>query len=288
MALSLFSYRGMPLNKILATNESDNASGITKVDNPLESYFNEQTKYKLLTTTAINVIQDLTNVIYSIPGLSSLAGQNYSAYYDEYIPRPIPYPIDLTDAKACFSYITVILIGGSGTGATNLAGNGSSGGCVIYQINLKQMGGNNIEIEVGNNNPTANGLRAGDTILYLKYPDNTRDQMAIAAGGQSASGTQSGSTYACTVYNNYTAYKSSFSSDGKSLNDPNTVYTINGYRQLLGFQNVSTNPYIISINNNTWPIFYENPDCYGGTQGPYAVNTTPTPYAGYARVYYML
>ena len=39
MSLSLYTYRGMPLNKILATNENDHASGITIVDNPLENYF---------------------------------------------------------------------------------------------------------------------------------------------------------------------------------------------------------------------------------------------------------
>ena len=299
MALSLYTYKGMPLNKILATNENDNANGITKVDNPLENYFkefNNPTTYNLLTTTATMVQQNLTNVIYTVPGLSSLAGQKYSAYYDVYnyvepiptptTPTPTTYSIDLTNAKACFSYITVILIGGSGAGSRNNDSNGSSGACVIYQINLDLMGDNNIEIVVGNNStttastPTGAG-RAGDTILYIKYGDGSgRDIMASASGGQTAmSSTTNGGRYNSTVNtsSSFAAYRYSEKGPSENVDDPNnSVYTINGYKGLLG------------SNLTRWPIFHENPNFYGGTQGKYALNTTPIPYAGYARVYYML
>ena len=254
-------------------------------------------------------------MLYTVPSLSSLAG-NYSAYYDEYnyvvggaqniktyatdgttvATETTPYNIDLTNAKACFSYITVILIGGSGAGVELYDPNGSSGACVIYQINLSQLPDNNtIQIEVGSNTTIANASWATNTTLKLQTIDNgstVLTTMASAAGGQSgwrytAGNISNGSVnLTSVVYDADTfgsLYKNSWISKGLVGNDANQVYTINGYRSLLGY--TITTPV---ITNTGWPIFYGNPNCYGGTQGPYATGTIPIPYSGYARVYYML
>jgi hypothetical protein len=280
MTLSLFSYRGMSLNKILATNENDDALGTTIVDNPLESYFTEETKYKLLTTNATMVQQDLKNVIYSVPSLSSLAGQNYSAYYYEYNTSGT-YDIDLTNAKACFSRMTIILIGGGGNGSIIDNGNGGGGGVVIYQINLSilntstYINDNTIRITVGDNLGTTTGT--GDTILYWI----NRGELAKAGGGKNATGNTNGTagnTIFTSTYDICNKLILSYTSNGKSGDsETNTGYTVNGYKNLLN---------TINKDSPTYPILYNNPNFYSGTEGPNTTNKTP--YPGYARVYYML